>query len=193
MALKYCCRRARRKPSILFGSGRKPLRYATAISDVEVVSVDSDLIDMMMTWEQVANYAMPALSEDELWSPRNKRRSIDHAMPLGAIGMFGVNKLQGGAFSRLPSANIDELYKRMVSVQATAGEVIIRQGDEADYYYLIESGSAVVSRVANNNEPPIVLATLNEGDAFGEEANVSEKQAQRNGDHAHRWSLVEAQ
>jgi rhodanese-related sulfurtransferase len=156
------------------GSDRKPLIFATTISEVEMVTVDGDLIDMMMTWEQVANYAMPAVSEGELWSSKNKRRSINHNMPMGAIGLFGVNKLQGGAFSRLPSANIDELYKRMVSVQARASDVIIRQGEEADYYYLIESGSAVVSRVSSPNEPPTILATLNEGDAFGEEANVSD-------------------
>lgn len=156
------------------GSDRKPLRFATAISEVEIVSVDSEIVDMMMTWEQVASYTLPELSEDELWVSNNKRRTINHGMPLGAIGMFGVNKLQGGAFSRLPSANIDALYKRMTSVQATAGEVIIHQGDEPDYYYLIESGSATVSRVVNENEAPVVLATLNEGDAFGEEANVSE-------------------
>ncbi len=156
------------------GSDRKPLIFATAISDVEVISVDSDMVDMVMTWEQVANCTMPELSEAELWPNRNKPRPINHAVPLGAIGLFGVNKLQGGAFSRLPSANIDELYKRMVSVQAKAGDVIIRQGEDADYYYLLESGSAVVSRVANDNEAPVMLATLNEGDAFGEEANVSD-------------------
>ena len=128
------------------GSDRKPLRYATALSEVEVISVDSDLIDVMLTWEQVANYTVPTLSEDELWAARGKRRTINHEMPVSAVGMFGANNLQGGAFSRLPSANINELYKRMVSVQAKAGEVIIRQGEEADYYYLIESGSAVVSR-----------------------------------------------
>lgn len=156
------------------GSDRRPLMFATALSEVEVVSVDSDMIDMVMTWEEVANYTMPALSEDELWPTRNKTRTINHGMPLGAIGLFGVNKLQGGAFSRLPSANIDELYKRMVSAQAKAGDIIIRQGEEADYYYLIESGSAIVSRVVNEHEPPAILATLNEGDAFGEEANVSD-------------------
>ena len=116
------------------GSDRKPLIFATAISDVEVISVDSDMVDMVMTWEQVANCTMPELSEAELWPNRNKPRPINHAVPLGAIGLFGVNKLQGGAFSRLPSANIDELYKRMVSVQAKAGDVIIRQGEDADYY-----------------------------------------------------------
>ncbi|MCE9633739.1 MAG: cyclic nucleotide-binding domain-containing protein [Methylophilales bacterium] len=159
--------------------GRKVAKSAVALSTVEVVLIDSDLIDLMMTWEQAANASQPEFLEDELWAARSKlNKPID--IKLGAIGMFGVNKLQGGAFNRLPSANIDELFRRMQSVQVKAGQVIIKQGEEGDYYYLIESGTAEVTRFSRPDKPPQVLAKLGEGDAFGEEAPVSDNRRNAN-------------
>ena len=53
---------------------------------------------------------------------------------------------------------------------------MIREGDEGDYYYVIESGRFQVGRMVGGAE--VVLAELKTGDAFGEEALVSE--AKRN-------------
>ena len=48
----------------------------------------------------------------------------------------------------------------------------MRQGDEGDYYYLIEQGTAEVSRV-DEVGTYILLAKLQTGSAFGEEALAS--------------------
>ena len=53
---------------------------------------------------------------------------------------------------------------------------MIREGDEGDFYYLIESGRFQVGRLVGGAE--VMLAELKAGDAFGEEALVSE--AKRN-------------
>jgi len=53
---------------------------------------------------------------------------------------------------------------------------VIREGDEGDYYYVIEGGRFQVGRMVGGAE--VVLAELKTGDAFGEEALVSE--AKRN-------------
>ena len=58
-----------------------------------------------------------------------------------------------------------------------AGEVVIRQGDDGDYYYIIKAGKAKVIRAAKTGAE-LTLATLKDGDAFGEEALLSE--AKRN-------------
>lgn len=55
-----------------------------------------------------------------------------------------------------------------------AGAVIIREGDPADAFYLVEKGSVVVTR----GTPPAVLATLGEGECFGEAGLL--QQAARN-------------
>ena len=59
---------------------------------------------------------------------------------------------------------------------AARGQVLIKEGDEGDYYYVIDSGRFQVARRVGGAE--VVLAELKSGDAFGEEALVSE--AKRN-------------
>jgi rhodanese-related sulfurtransferase len=54
--------------------------------------------------------------------------------------------------------------------------VVIREGDEGDYYYVVESGRFQVERLVGGAK--VALAELKSGDAFGEEALVSE--AKRN-------------
>ncbi len=66
------------------------------------------------------------------------------------------------------------MFQRMERISAVAGQVIIQQGAVGDYYYLVESGSLLVSRADGVNATPMVVAELNEGDAFGEEALVSD-------------------
>jgi rhodanese-related sulfurtransferase len=53
---------------------------------------------------------------------------------------------------------------------------VIKEGDEGDFYYVIESGRYQVERLVGGAK--VVLAELKSGDAFGEEALVSE--AKRN-------------
>lgn len=155
------------------GSGRTRIAAARVLSDAEILVVDSDLIDVIMTWEQVPGYPGTKAADDAMF-PAGMNFLQTAGIRMDAVSLFGVNKLQGGAFSRLPSANIDELYRRMVSMVVTAGQVIIKQGEEGDFYYLIESGRARVTRTSSPGEAPVVIAQLAEGDAFGEEAPVSD-------------------
>lgn len=87
-------------------------------------------------------------------------------------GMFGVSNLKYGAFAQLPAAHIESLLERFTRIEVRAGEVIIREGAEGDFYYVIESGKARVERMIGGVS--MLLAELKGGDAFGEEALVSE-------------------
>jgi len=138
-----------------------------AITDVELVRIDDDLLDIMATWDQVAEEcAAQATSRD---APSLTNWTI-------MSGMFSVNNLKYGAFSQLPAAHIEQLLDRFVQVEAKAGQVIIREGAEGDYYYVIETGKCRVERTVGGVS--MLLAELKSGDAFGEEALVSE--AKRN-------------
>ena len=133
-----------------------------AITDVDLLAVDDEVLDILATWDQVA-----AAGTESDSSP------MARAMITGA---FSLGSLRGGAFSQLPAAHIEELLKRFQHVKAARGEVVIREGDEGDFYYVIESGRFQVERLVGGAK--VVLAELKSGDAFGEEALVSE--AKRN-------------
>lgn len=141
---------------------------AKAITDVELVRIDDDLLDIMATWDQLAEEApKSADTGDKAPSPTNWTIMS---------GMFSVSNLKYGAFSQLPAAHIDELLNKFKRLTAKAGEVIIREGAEGDYYYVIETGKCRVERMIGGVS--MLLAELKSGDAFGEEALVSE--AKRN-------------
>ena len=65
-----------------------------------------------------------------------------------------------------------------VTVKGRAGEVVIKQGDEGDYFYAIVQGRCLVTRESPLNQKGIKLAELGVGETFGEEALIAE--AKRN-------------
>jgi rhodanese-related sulfurtransferase len=141
------------------GGGKMP-RSGKAITDVELLSLEEDTLDIVVTWNQLA---VPGDSAQD-GSEQTDWRMMS--------GMFAVDNLTVGAFASLPPANIQALLARFNRVSAKRGETIIRQGDPGDYYYLIESGRCKVSRLVAGS--PVQLAELKEGDAFGEEALVAD-------------------
>ena len=65
------------------------------------------------------------------------------------------------------------MFMKMEEFPVKKGEVVIKQGDDGDYYYIIRRGVAKVSRTTKSGES-IVIAELKVGNAFGEEALVSD-------------------
>jgi CRP-like cAMP-binding protein len=137
---------------------------AKAITDVELVRIDDDLLDIMVTWDQLAATE----------AGHRTRPSDGPTLAKWTImsGMFSVSNLKYGAFAQLPSAHIEALLTKFTRIEVRAGDVIIREGDDGDYYYVIESGKARVERLIGG--VTMLLAELKSGDAFGEEALVSE-------------------
>jgi CRP-like cAMP-binding protein len=131
---------------------------ARAINDAEYLAVDTDLLDVMLTWDQTGTYEVGELAE-----------SAD-----GQAEDWMTTLLRTKAFHRVPPANIQAIFIRMQQVNYTAGEVIIKQGDEGDYFYVITRGRCSVTRETPLNKEGIKLAELEVGDTFGEEALISE-------------------
>jgi rhodanese-related sulfurtransferase len=132
---------------------RQPVQRARAITDVDLLSLEDELLDTLATW--------------------------DHAVKSDArfvASAFSLASLRQGAFAQLPSAHIEELLRRFERVHAPRGAPLIREGDDGDYYYIVESGRFQVERLVGGAR--VVLAELKSGEAFGEEALVSE--AKRN-------------
>ena len=142
------------------GKNLSALRAAKAITDIGLLRIDDETLDIMMTWDQLSEASTAASSAAE---------KTDWRLMSGA---FHLQSLTVGVLSHLPPANIDALLNRFERIRCKSGECILRQGDVGDYYYLIESGRCTVTRQVGGVE--LTLAELKPGDAFGEEALVAE-------------------
>mgnify|MGYP000016450351 CR=1 FL=1 len=127
---------------------------ARAKTPVTIVSIDSGLLDVMLSWEQSSGYEVTEVDadEEEDWMTR---------------------MMQSELMQRLPATNLQQLFMRMQEAPAEAGEVIVNQDDEGDYYYIIKEGKCIVSRRPSANAKSVKLAELTDGDSFGEESLLS--------------------
>ncbi len=134
----------------------KPRQFTgVAATAVSVLRVDSDLLDRLLTRDQSIGYEVVELDD-----------SVD---PQWVMHMVRLP-----VFAPLPVESINALFSRLEAVDAKAGQVIIRQGDPGDYYYVIKSGTVTVSRKSESGRV-VVLSELGEGEGFGEEALLSEE------------------
>jgi len=148
----------KRQPEIISG---------TALSGIQLLRIDDDMLDTMVTWDQFAPHGgikpMP-----EMEAASDAYASVKHMLN---SGMFSAEYLKNGPFAHLPPASIGQLIDRIETIAVRVNDVIIREGDEGDYYYIIESGRVQVTRLVGGVN--MLLAELKAGDAFGEEALVS--------------------
>lgn len=150
------------------GQRESEILNAKAITDIELIRVDDETLDILMTWDQLsAGVGNPAGSDHA--NPASNAEETDWRQMSGA---FRLQSLTYGALSRLPSASIDQLFQRFERIKVKADEVVVREGDEGDFYYIVENGRCAVTRKVGGVDMP--LAELKAGDAFGEEALVAE-------------------
>ena len=83
------------------------------------------------------------------------------ALPAGTAAL-----LEHPIFGGLPVPRLEMIANRLAPIPMVAGQVIIRQGDAADRFYLVDSGSLRVTQVGEEDE--LVLRELGAGDVFGE-------------------------
>jgi CRP-like cAMP-binding protein len=123
---------------------------------IEYISIDSDMLDVLITWDQTGTYEVGELQAG------------------GAAGDDWMTLLlQSPAFHKIPPANLQAVFMRMQRISYSAGDNVIRQGDDGDYFYAIVSGRCLVTRETPLNREGIKLAELGMGDTFGEEALIS--------------------
>jgi MFS family permease len=70
-------------------------------------------------------------------------------------------------FAGVTGASLEAALDRIVALTVAAGDAVVRQGEPADRFYIIESGSFTVTQIGANGEAR-ELRTLDAGDVFGE-------------------------
>ena len=132
---------------------RQSIQRSKAITDVDLLALDDELLDVLATWDHAV---------------KNDARFVS--------GAFALSSLKNGALAQLPVAHVDELLKRFERLHVKRGDTVIHEGEEGEDYYLVAAGRFQVERLVGGAK--VMLAELKSGDAFGEEALVSE--AKRN-------------
>ncbi|MEM7404973.1 MAG: cyclic nucleotide-binding domain-containing protein [Pseudomonadota bacterium] len=128
-------------------------------SNCTVTRFDSDLLDILLTWDQLSGIEVSDIQVEESEEDET--------------GDWMTRILQSKAFLKIPPANIQAMFMRLQELPVSAGQNIVKQGEEGDYYYIISRGRCKVTREAASGSV-VTLAELKDGDAFGEEALLSE-------------------
>lgn len=132
---------------------------ATALSDVSIVKFDSYRLDTILSWDQSAGYMILDIAAN---------RQLDQDAG------WMIKLLKSNLFYSVPPANIQEIFRRLQPVDLKAGDVVLRQGDEADGCFFIKQGVCEVSVLSPGAGRPVSIAMLEAGQVFGEEALLSE-------------------
>jgi CRP-like cAMP-binding protein len=131
---------------------------AKARNTVTVTRIDSDLLDILLTWDQLSGIEVAEVSDSDDGE--------------GDGGDWMTRILQSKAFLRIPPANIQHMFMRLQEMPVKTGQAVISQGEDGDFYYIISRGRCKVTRESANGAS-VTLAQLSDGDAFGEEALLS--------------------
>lgn len=126
---------------------------AVAKTAVTMLVVERDFIDLVMAWSET--------SHEEL--------AVEQELEMGDDSDWMSSLLQSPLFNKIPPGNIRQLFIRFATRKVTADEIILKEGERGDYFYVLESGSATVLDSQGK-----ILAALRAGDYFGEEALVGD-------------------
>lgn len=130
----------------------QPRRFTATVESAKasVVRIDRRFLEKVLTWDQLARDEGFRHPDDE---------------PDANRWVFRL--LRSRALHRLPSASIERMFQQFEEIPAANGEVVIREGDAPDYFYVIKRGSADVIKDDTK------VARLETGDIFGEDGLLS--------------------
>jgi CRP-like cAMP-binding protein len=138
-------------------SHQSPRKHSgRCVSAVRCVAVDPAMLDVMLTWEQTGKFEVNEIDE---------QAEIDS-------DDWMTRLLHMRLFQMVPPSNLQATFMRMQPMDSKPGDIIIKQGDEGDYFYVLIAGRCMVTREIPNQKPAR-LAELEAGACFGEEALIS--------------------
>jgi len=133
-----------------------PRRFTAKVvsGKAKVMRLDRRYLEKLITWDQLS---------------RDSNYRHFGSSPGGNNWVFRL--LRAPAFARLPTGNIEKMFQMFQPVTVKPSEIVMREGDTADYFYVVREGTASISKYLDG--APQVVAYLREGDTFGEDALLS--------------------
>lgn len=144
-------------PSAQFALNDGRFRSIAAYSDVVLAYLPSDLVDLICTWDQLSVVERRGADRNTAFFGRG----IPRRWPYSFFP----------ALRHTPPARIEELMQAFAPLVVPERHVVTYQSQPAEWFFVIDSGSALVTREAPADEgESIELGQLNEADCFGAEA-----------------------
>ncbi len=129
-----------------------------AETDCTLLTLESDRLDRILSWSQIAQYLLSELSNE---------RDFD-----ADISWFKV-VIDSNLFYKVPPVNAERIFGRMQPLAVSDGDVILRQGEIGECCYFIKQGTASVTKRDEQGNLQHV-ADIGVGRCFGEDALVYE-------------------
>ncbi|MEJ2742421.1 MAG: cyclic nucleotide-binding domain-containing protein [Gammaproteobacteria bacterium] len=130
---------------------------AVTTSDVILLCLGKDRLDLVMTWDQAGGYLVEDIAD--------KDALADHDWMSALLG--------SQLFQKVPPANLQQLFTKFTERSGTPGEAIVKEGEKGDTFFVIQKGLCKVTRL-NDTGHVYELATLRPGQFFGEEALIGD-------------------
>ena len=147
----------------------QPRQYsAKAKTALKILLIERNNLDQLML------LAQQTTTDPTLRSGGGSDIEVDEVDGVDDDTDWMTQMLQSELFSKIPMANIHQLFALLEEVEFSAGDVVIKQGDPGDHYYIVSEGRCAVFRKPTPKSNDIKLAELKTGDSFGEEALISE-------------------
>ena len=131
----------------------QPRRFTATVTSRSaiLVKLDRRYMEKVQTWDQLS-----------------RNENFRHVDPSPDANRWVFRLLQSRALHKLPTGNIERMFQRFEEIAVKSGDVVIREGEEADYFYAIKDGTASVSKSLETGNA--IVAYLVRGDTFGEDA-----------------------
>jgi CRP-like cAMP-binding protein len=130
-----------------------------AKSFVTVFSVETETLDRILSWSESAAYA-----NEEFQSHTTNEIEVGSISDGDATDWMS-SLLNSPLFSKIPLTLVQELFLKFSNVAVQEGEVVIKEGEKGDFFYVLASGLVHVT-----NHSASVDLVLEPGSYFGEEA-----------------------
>ena len=135
-------------------------------ASAKIFSIEAETLDRITAWSESAEAAFEAeMSEKQIFDPSSTGQFdvVDVEEELSNDWMSAL--LKSPLFSRVPLTHVQDLFSKFTDQSVKQGDVIIKEGQKGDFFYVLARGRARIS-----NRSGSVDIEVGPGQLFGEEA-----------------------
>jgi CRP-like cAMP-binding protein len=133
----------------------------TSTTDVQILRIDNHFLDRAVLLDMVTTTTGDVEVPEDVTTPEDPDAWFDEM-------------LRSEQFRNVPTEKLGALMLKMEPIRVLTGDIVVKQGDPGNYYYIIKQGRFSVSRKDNEGKVKILIE-LKVGEVFGEESLVTGK------------------